>query len=61
MNASDVNLFVYNFTCLHLFCLNCISSYAIDQYVTQKGNLKCLVKDCKAHFEVDEVKQILGE
>lgn len=53
MSANEVNLFVYNFTCLHLFCLNCATSYAIDQYIPQKGDLKCLVKDCKAHFEAD--------
>jgi hypothetical protein len=48
MKTSNVDLFTYNFLCLHLFCMDCIKSYTIDQYVQNKGNLKCLYKGCKA-------------
>ena len=48
MKTSNVDLFTYNFSCLHLFCIDCIKSYTIDQYVQNKGNLKCLYKGCRA-------------
>lgn len=60
MKASDVNLFTYNFSCLHLFCIDCIKSYTLDQYIDKKGNLKCLYKNCKSEFASQQIKDIIG-
>lgn len=56
MDANQVNLFSYNYTCLHLLCLECIKSYVRDQYVAKKGKLPCLASNCKSELPPDQIR-----
>lgn len=60
MNVNEVDLFVYNYTCLHLLCLACARSYVKDQYVAKKGKLLCLAKNCKADLSSEQIRQFMG-
>lgn len=56
MDVNEVNLFAYNYACLHLLCIACIKSYVEDQYVAKKGKLLCLVRNCKGELSPDQIR-----
>ena len=54
----DLSSLVFIEPCCHIFCMPCIKSYIEDQYVAQKGSLKCL--KCEKIIMDHQIREAVG-